>query len=186
MNKSDLMKQALIIIDVQNDYFKNGKMELVQPDQALEKIKQLEQYFSEKNLPIIYVQHISPPQASFFQENTDGVSLHSELNAGSDSLIVIKHYPNSFLETNLDEVLKAHQIEQLVITGMMTHICIDSGTRAAKELGYEPILIADATATHDLTFNGKIVKAEDVQNAFLAALSMFADVQSTAEFLEKH
>jgi nicotinamidase-related amidase len=177
------MKQALLIIDVQNDYFKNGKMELVGPDQALEKIKQLEQYFSEKNLPIIYVQHINPPQASFFQENTDGVLLHPELDAHSDALIVIKHYPNSFLETNLDELLKAHQIEQLVITGMMTHICIDSGTRAAKELGYQPILIGDATATRDLSYDGKTVKAEDVQTAFLAALTMFAPVQSTSDFL---
>ncbi|MBN6513895.1 cysteine hydrolase family protein [Acinetobacter pittii] len=177
------MKQALLIIDVQNDYFKNGKMELVGPDQALEKIKQLQQYFSDKNLPIIYVQHINPPQASFFQENTDGVLLHPELSAGSDSLIVTKHYPNSFLETNLDELLKAHQIEQLVITGMMTHMCIDSGTRAAKELGYQPILIADTTATRDLSYAGKTTKAEDVQTAFLTALSTFANVQNTADFL---
>jgi len=177
------MKQALLVIDVQNDYFKNGKMELVGPDQALEKIKQLEQYFSEKNLPIIYVQHINPPQANFFQENTDGVLLHPELNAHNDALIVIKHYPNSFLETNLDELLKAHQIEQLVITGMMTHICIDSGTRAAKERGYQPILIGDATATRDLSYDGKTVKAEDVQTAFLAALTMFANVQNTSDFL---
>ncbi len=62
------MKQALLVIDVQNDYFKNGKMELVGPDQALDKIKQLEQYFIEKDLPIIYVQHINPPQASFFKK----------------------------------------------------------------------------------------------------------------------
>lgn len=60
------------------------------------KIKQLEQYFNAENLPIIYVQHINPPQASFFQENTDGVLLHPELSAGSNSLIVTKHYPNSF------------------------------------------------------------------------------------------
>ena len=100
------MKQALLVIDVQNDYFKNGKMELVGPDQALDKIKQLEQYFNEKDLPIIYVQHINPPQASFFQENTEGVLLHPELSAGSNSLIVTKHYPNSFLETNLKELLK--------------------------------------------------------------------------------
>lgn len=179
------MKQALLIIDVQNDYFKNGKMELVGPDQALEKIKQLEQYFNQKNLPIVYVQHINPPQASFFQENTDGVLLHPELSAHNESLIVTKHYPNSFLETNLDELLKTHQIEQLVITGMMTHMCIDSGTRAAKELGYQPILIADATATRDLSYDGKTVKAENVQTAFLTALSTFATVQNAADFLAK-
>lgn len=98
-------------------------------------------------------------------------------------MVVTKHYPNSFLETNLEELLKAHQIDQLVITGMMTHMCIDSGTRAAKELGYQPILIADATATSDLSYAGKTVKAEDVQIAFLTALSTFANVQNTTDFL---
>jgi len=65
------MKQALLVIDVQNDYFPQGKMELVQPELALNNIKQLEQFFIEKNLPIIYIQHINPPQASFFQENSE-------------------------------------------------------------------------------------------------------------------
>lgn len=64
----------------------------------------------------------------------------------------------------------------------MTHMCIDSGTRAAKELGYQPILIADATATRDLSYAGKTTKAEDVQTA-LTALSTFANVQNTADFL---
>jgi nicotinamidase-related amidase len=64
-------------------------------------------------------------------------------------------------------------------------MCIDSGTRAAKELGYQPILIADATATRNLSHDGKIVKAEGVQTAFLTALSTFANVQNTADFLGK-
>ena len=62
------MKQALLVIDVQNDYFKNGKMELVGPDQALDKIKQLEQYFNEKDLPIIYVQHINRHKPASFKK----------------------------------------------------------------------------------------------------------------------
>lgn len=177
------MKQALLVIDVQNDYFPQGKMELVQPELALQNIKQLQQRFIEKNLPIIYIQHINPAQASFFQENTDGVKLHADLKADNAEFIVQKRYPNSFLETNLAELLKSQQVEQLVITGMMTHMCIDSGTRAAKELGYQPILIADATATRDLSYGGKTTKAEDVQTAFLTALSTFANVQNTADFL---
>lgn len=177
------MKQALLVIDVQNDYFPQGKMELVQPELALNNIKQLEQFFIEKNLPIIYIQHINPPQASFFQENSEGVKLHADLKADHPDFIVKKRYPNNFLETNLAELLQSQQVEQLVITGMMTHMCIDSGTRAAKEFGYQPILIADATATRDLSHNGRTVKAEDVQHAFLSALSVFANVQNTTDFL---
>lgn len=180
------MKQALLIIDVQNDYFKNGKMELVNPDLALAKTNQLEDHFIKNNLPIIYIQHINPASASFFQENTIGVELHPQLKVTETSLIIEKHFPNSFLETNLQTLLEQHQVEQLVITGMMTPVCIDSGTRAAKELGYQPIVIADATATRDLEYAGKIVKAADVQAAFLAALSFFATVQNTADFLAHH
>ena len=108
-----------------------------------------------------------------------GIELHPQLKVTDQSLIVEKHFPNSFLETNLQALLQQHQVEQLVMTGMMTHICIDSGTRAAKELGYQPIVIADATATRDLAHDGKTVKAAEVQTAFLAALSFFATVQNT-------
>ncbi|WP_278394806.1 isochorismatase family protein, partial [Acinetobacter venetianus] len=80
------MKQALLIIDVQNDYFKNGKMELVNPELVLQNTNQLEDYFIRNNLPIIYIQHISPASASFFQENTIGVELHPQLQITDDSL----------------------------------------------------------------------------------------------------
>lgn len=180
------MKQALLIIDVQNDYFKNGKMELVNPDDALNKINQLEDHFFYNHLPIIYIQHINPSTASFFQENTVGIALHPQLQVKDSSIIVEKHFPNSFLETKLQEILKQHQVEQLVITGMMTHVCIDSSTRAAKELGYQPIVIADATATRDLEHDGKIVKAAAVQTAFLSALGFFSTVQNTADYLNDH
>ena len=176
------MKQALLIIDVQNDYFKNGKMELVNPDLALAQTNLLEDHFIQNNLPIIYIQHINTASAGFFLENTLGVELHPKLLLSDSSLVVQKHFPNSFLETNLQSVQKL-QIEQLVITGMMTHMCIDSGTRAACELGYQPILIADATATRDLEYKDSIVKASDVQSAFLSALNVFAKVQNTSDFL---
>ena len=180
------MKQALLIIDVQNDYFKNGKMELVNPELALQYTNQLEDHFIQNNLPIIYIQHVNPTSASFFQENTVGVELHPQLKVTENSIIVEKHFPNSFLETNLQALLQQHQVEQLVITGMMTHVCIGSGTRAAKELGYQAIVIADATATRDLEHAGKTVKAADVQTAFLSALGFFATVQNTADFLAHH
>jgi len=177
------MKQALLVIDVQNDYFKNGKMELVNPEQALVQIQKLEAYFIQQDLPIVYIQHINPVSAPFFQENSEGVKLHPALKVNNPDFIVEKHFPNSFLETRLHQLLQAHQIEQLVITGMMTHMCIDAGTRAAKELGYQPIVIADATATRDLNYGGKIVTAEDVQTSFLAALDFITTVQSTKDFL---
>ncbi len=102
----------------------------------------------------------------------------------SSSIIVEKQYPNSFFQTTLQETLASMQVEQLVITGMMTHMCVDSTTRASNELGYHPILISDATATKDLTFDNRTVQAKDVQSSYLAALQNFAEVISTEEYLK--
>lgn len=178
------MKKALLVIDVQNDYFKDGKMELVNPDLALEKINMLEEHFIQNNLPIIYIKHINPESSNFFHKNTIGVELHPKLKIQDTSFIVEKNFPNSFLGTNLQTLLKKYEIEQLVVTGMMTHMCIDSSTRAAKELGYQTILIADATATRNLQYDNKIIKAIDVQAVFLSALSSFARIQNTKDFLK--
>lgn len=180
------MKQALLIIDVQNDYFEGGAMTLAGPDQALSQINRLETYFVEQSLPVIYIQHINPPEATFFRPNTSGVELHAGLKRQAHAIVIPKNKPNSFLNTSLEDTLKTLEIEQLVITGMMTHMCIDSSTRAAAERGYQPILIADATATRDLTFENHTTPADAVQHAFLSALTTFADVQSTAAFLQAH
>jgi nicotinamidase-related amidase len=181
------MKQALVIIDVQNDYFPKGKMALHEPEKALAAIQKLEAYFNKNKLPIIYIQHIKEgPQADFFGRNTTGAALHSGLAADKHSIIIEKHYPNSFLDTSLQSALTKLAVEQVVITGMMTHMCVDSTTRASAELGFQSILIADATATKTLTFAETSVSAQAVETAFLSALTNFADILTTDEFLASH
>lgn len=179
------MKQALLIIDVQNDYFEYGKMELHLPENALQQINKLEDFFITNNLPIIYIQHIKDQvNADFFERGTIGSQLHERLKVNSSSIILEKQYPNSFFETNLKETLDLLKIDQVVLSGMMTHMCIDSTTRASKELGYNPILISDATATKTLEFQGYVVKAEKVQASFLSALEHFSQVISTDYYLK--
>ncbi|MFW3589445.1 cysteine hydrolase family protein [Vagococcus fluvialis] len=179
------MKKALLIIDVQNDYFKHGKMELHLPEEALMKINKLEDYFIEKKQPIIYVQHIKEQGSTdFFERGTKGVLLHEKLKINSSSIIIEKQFPNSFFKTNLKEVLETLDIQQVIITGMMTHMCIDSTTRASKEYGYDPILISDATATKSLTFKNHEINAENVQLSFLSALTNFSNVVTTNKYLK--
>lgn len=181
------MTQGLIIIDVQNDYFAKGQLPLVNPEAALACINQLEDYFLAQQLPIIYIQHIDYRQdAPLFKAQTSGVQLHAHLRVNSDSTIVTKQYPNSFYHTDLTQRLHQLAVDQVVICGMMTHMCVDSTTRAARELGWNPLLITDATATTDLTMNGQTVTADQVSTAFLAALASFATEQTTAEFLQQH
>lgn len=98
--------------------------------------------------------------------------------------VIIKHYPNSFRETDLLEYLKSHDVTEVVITGMMTHMCVDATTRAAKDFGFDCTVIGDACASKDQQLNGKTVKAAEVHAAFLAALAFFyAEVKNTEEFL---
>lgn len=182
--KGDFMKQALLVIDVQNDYFEHGKMALVEPLKALHQVNRLEEYFMNKDLPIIYIQHIKEdPKADFFGRGTEGSFLHPDLRVDDRAIIIEKQTPNCFFETNLSKVLESLKVEQVVITGMMTHMCVDSTTRASKELGYDPIVISDATATKDLSYRSAVVSAKNVQYAFLAALQNFSQVISASDYL---
>jgi nicotinamidase-related amidase len=187
MKKGDFLKKGLLVIDVQNDYFAGGKMELADPQKALEQILRIEQYFLENDLPVIYIQHIKETSnADFFKRGTHGACLHPALHTNASSIIIEKHYPNSFFETNLQKQLKLLPVNQLVITGMMTHMCVDSTTSACAELGYQPIVLADATATKALTYNDSNAAAQQVQISFLAALENFSQVMTTNEYLVKN
>lgn len=149
------MDTALVIIDVQNDYFPQGKCELFQSEQALKVTKRLLEHFRERKLPIFYVQHISPEDAAFFLPNTKGVQLHKEIEPLGSEYIIVKHTPNGFHETTLQEKLTSLSIKNLVMCGMMTHMCVDTTVRAAKDLGHLVTLISDACATKDLEWNGR-------------------------------
>ena len=177
------MTQALLLIDIQNDYFPGGAMELVGSSLAGAQAGKLLQAFRQKELSVIHIQHISTrPGATFFLPNTAGVEIHKSVSPSTGEAVFQKHYPNSFRETRLLEHLRGHQISQLVIAGMMTHMCIDTTVRAATDLGFPCILAHDACATRDLSFNGPTVPAQSVQMAFLAALNgLFATVLSVEE-----
>lgn len=181
------MKKALIIIDIQNDYFDNGTMSLVRSDEACENAKLLLDKFRAETLPIIFIQHIATrPDATFFIPNTEGAEIHKSISPLKREKIVVKQYANSFRETDLMEYLKETQIKNLVICGMMTHMCVDATTRAAKDFGFNIAVIGDACATKDLEYNGNVVKAHDVHNSFLSALNYFySTVQTTEEYLNQ-
>lgn len=180
------MKTALIIIDIQNDYFENGTVTLVGSDKAGNNANLILERFRMDNLPIIHIQHIATrPAATFFLPNTKGAEIQDNVKPLGQEKIIVKHYPNSFRETALLDYLKSKNITDLVICGMMTHMCVDATTRAAKDFGFNIVLIGDACATKDLEINGQIVKAEEVQKSFLASLNYFyATVKTTKQYLD--
>lgn len=167
-------QKALIIIDIQNDYFTGGNMPLVGSDEAVINAKSVLEQFRKEGLPVIHIQHISDrPGATFFVPGTQGVEIHSEVAPLSSEKVITKHFPNSFRETELQAYLKEQGISDLVICGMMTSMCVDATTRAATDFGYNCTVIGDACAAPNLEINGKVVDGENVHNAFLAALNYF-------------
>lgn len=175
------MNKALMIIDIQNDYFENGANPLVHPIQAADQASKLLDYFRENQLPVINIKHLSTrPDATFFIPDTQGSEIYHTLQPIDGEKVIIKNYPNSFRNTDLLEYLMALKIEELVICGMMTHMCVDATVRAAKDFGFNCKLVADACATKDLEIFGMKIKAEQVQLSFLAALNYFyAEVVNT-------
>lgn len=178
-----MKKTALLIIDIQNDYFSGGRMELVGADKALHNAKKLLDCARTANLPVIFMHHVAEQEgAAFFLPNTQGVELHKELVPRENEVVMKKHFPNSFRETGLDELLQVKNISQLLICGMMSHMCVDATTRAAFDKGYDCVLAHDACATRDLQFFGKTIAAEDVHGAFMAALgARYAQVATSDE-----
>ncbi len=177
------MKTALLIIDVHNDYFPGGRMELYGSLDASIRIKDLLQHFRKELMPVIHIQHISTrPGSTFFLPGTHGAEIHENLKPSKDEKIITKNFPNSFRDTELNNYLKDNNISKLIITGMMTHMCVDTTVRAAYDLGYECIVVSDCCATKNLRIYETEVMAENVQNSFLAALNgVFSKVMTKDE-----
>ena len=180
------MKTALLIIDIQNDYFPNGKMELVGSIQASSSAARLLAAFRREKWPVFHVQHISvQPKASFFLPDTPGAEIYEAVRPINGEPVIIKHYPNSFRDTDLLEALRSAEVDSLLICGMMSHMCVDATVRAAFDLGFSCILTHDACATRELTFNDTTVPAAHVHASYMAALgAVYAQVKSTDDILE--
>ncbi len=166
------MKNALLLIDIQNDYFPQGRMELEGSLAAAQRAKTLLDLFREKNWPIFHIQHISTrPTASFFLPGTPGAEIHEVVKPVGGEAVIQKNFPNSFRNTDLLARLQKMEIQGLVICGMMTHMCVDATVRAAFDHGFECVTVHDACATKALQFKGEEIPAVKVHSSFLAALT---------------
>lgn len=166
------MTTALLLIDLQNDYFPGGAMELVGAEAAVARAAQLLQAFRARALPVFHVQHLAQRAgATFFLPGTAGAQIHAAVQPLANEAVITKHYPNSFRETPLHGELRAAGVSRLVVAGMMTHMCVDTSVRAAADLGLQCSLAQDGCATRALQFDGVEVDAAQVQAAYLAALN---------------
>jgi nicotinamidase-related amidase len=181
-----MKNDGLILIDLQNDYFPGGRMELAGIVEAAANAQMLLYEFRKTESTVIHIQHNSTrPGATFFLPETEGAKINPMVAPRENEIIVVKNFPNSFRNTSLLEILKKQNIEKLFFSGAMSHMCIDATVRAAFDLGFNCVVAEDACSTMNLVFQGRTLKAADVHASFMAALSFpYSKVISTKEVIE--
>ncbi|SEH85103.1 isochorismatase-like [Akkermansia glycaniphila] len=182
-----MMNPGLLLIDIQNDYFTGGKWELHRAEQAAAQASGILDRFRSRNLPVFHIQHINLKEgAPFFVPNTPGAEIHRQVAPVPGETLIVKHAPDSFFQTDLHLQLERRHIGHLVVCGMMTHMCVDTTVRAAKNYGYGITLIEDACATKDLLWHGASLAAPAVQAVFMAALNgTFAEISTAGTWLDR-
>jgi len=173
---ASLKDSALILVDCQNTY-RRGVMQLTNVEPAILEAQKLLTIARDLKVPVIHIQHdagVGTP----YDITADIGAISAEVAPENGELVVIKNYPNAFWHTNLEAQLKALGIENIVLAGFMTHMCINSTARGAFNLGFKPTIVASACATRSLTSaNGKIIDAQTMHESALAAVrDLFAVV----------
>lgn len=177
------MSSALILIDIQNIYFTEGGYKLSNPEKAAANANALLESFRRKKLPVIHIKHLFANNG--YEETVDYLrDFHSSVTPLADEPVVEKNYPSSFLGTKLHEILQSGGINELVIAGMMSHMCIDTTVRAAQDYGYKVTVVEDACTTKPLQFHNEILAAEMVHKVIMTSLQpVFAKVVTTDELI---
>jgi nicotinamidase-related amidase len=177
------MTRALVIVDIQNDYFPGGALPLTGSLEAGRNASEVLSHFRKTEQPIVHIQHIQQDSdSSFFVAGSVGVEIHELVRPLAGETHFVKHTPNSFAGTPLLQHLRDLNVSELVVVGMMTHMCIDSTVRAAFDYGFSVELVGEACATYEQTYNDLVVPAEVIQATFLAAIDgTFATVRTVNE-----
>ena len=168
-------QKALLIIDLQNDYFPQGAYPLYNTAQTLSNIEIAIDKANKQNIPIILIQHVADASngiAPFFNKGSVGVKIHSTItNAAINADIVEKNYADSFEQTNLQQVLHKHKVTELLITGMMTQNCVTHTAISKAAEKYEVAIIKDCCTTVD----------EMIHNIALRAVSTRVKLKTTEQ-----
>lgn len=147
------MKKALLLIDLQNDYFPGGKFPLWNTDAVLTNIEQAIKTARARDIPIIHIQHIANPEmgiAPFFNKGTDGAKIHPRvLAAAPDAPIMVKAYADGFVGTKLEETLSALGVDELLVCGMMTQNCVTHTAISKSAEKYKVSILPDCCTTVD-------------------------------------
>ena len=180
------MKEALLVIDVQNEYF-TGQLPITYPPGSFEKILVAMDHAHATHMPVLVIQHSNPvPEATAFRKGTHGWELHDEIKQRHTDIIIEKNLPGSFTGTNLDGWLKEHNISVITIAGYMTQMCCDTTARQAFHRGYTVNFLSDATGTLSIKNTAGTISDADLHRAILVTQQQrFSRVLTTAEWMQR-
>lgn len=179
------MKRALLVIDVQNEYF-TGALPITHPTGHLQNILQVMDAAAGKMPTVVIQHHFTDPAMPFFQKNSKGWQLHADVEKRPRDLLIEKTLPGSFTNTPLEKYLKEQGIDTVTIAGYMTHMCCDTTAREAVHRGFKVEFLSDATGTLPLENKAGQVTAEELQRSILCAQQMLlSDVIDTKEWLKR-
>jgi len=164
-----LADSTLVMIDCQNTYTR-GVMELDGVQDALDEAANLLERARSAGIPIVHIEH-DDGEGSLYDIRAEIGQIVDRVAPRGDETVIVKNFPNSFVQTDLDDRLKAAGASNLLLAGFMTHMCVNSTARGAFNLGYAPTVVASATATRPLPGPTGVVPAEALQAASLAAIS---------------
>jgi nicotinamidase-related amidase len=178
----DPRRTALVVIDVQKDYFPGGKFVLFRARAALRKTLRLRDWARAQGLAVWWIRHTSSASRSFFLvEGTPGADLHPLLQPREDEPLVNKRDPNCFLGTDLETQLRSRGIDTVVWAGMISWMCVETTVRSAKDKGFRNLVAHDAVASGWMKGPYGLVTPWSAHRAFLSGLGLYhAEVFSTA------
>ena len=164
------MADALVVIDIQNEYFPGGALALPHAERAADQAAKAIEAARVAGIAVVHIRHEEPESQEWFVPGSRGAQTHPAVAPAEGELVVVKHQPNSFLHTELAEHLAGLGGRRVAFCGMMTSMCVDATVRAAADLGFEALLVDDACAAPDLEHRGRRIPSEAVHAAFCAAL----------------
>jgi len=169
-------KTALLLIDIQDFYFPGGRLQLENPEMAGMNAGLILDQFRKNELPVYHVRHNFEP----------GGNIHQYVKPLGSEMVISKEEVNAFLDEELVDKLQNDSIEQIVICGMQTHMCVEAAVRAAHDLGFSCLLVSDACATRALQYDEHIIPAKNVHYSTLKSLQgTYARITSTEVLLKE-
>jgi len=180
------MNKALLVIDVQNEYF-SGKLPVTYPEMTLKNILKAMDTANDRGFPVILIQHTALQEnAETFLKGSDGWKIHPEVSGREYDHLVEKNFPGSFTDTDLEIWLMEKNVDTVVISGYMTQMCCDTTAREAFHRGFRVEFLSDATGTLKVSNYAGTVSDEDLHRAILVTQAMrFSTVLSTDDWIEK-